>query len=114
MDKLLEKYIAYDQEQDFTGALGRSLADKCYKKYGTLKINDIVEEQKKWDVWREIAFRDFEFCAPGEIITVREVKVRLGELKKAQYPIDSDYRKLRKKALWSYFGKTKSKIRAHR
>lgn len=113
MDKLLEKYVAYNPDEDFSGALGGSLAEKCHKKYNTLKINDIVEEQKKWDVWSEIAFRNFAFCGPGEIITVREVKARLSELKKAQYPIDSGYRKLRKKALWSYFGKTKSKIRIH-
>jgi hypothetical protein len=114
MDKLLEEYTAYNPEEDFTMALGRSLADRCYKRYGTLRINDIIEEQKKWDMWDKIALRDFAFLGPGERITVKEVKERLSELKKVQYPVDSNYRSLGKKAVWAYFRQVKRDIRTHK
>ena len=112
MDRLLEECESYDIEND-TEAYGRSLAERCFQKYGTFKIKDIIQEQRKWKRLKSIAFKEFAPLLVGETILTREIKTRLRELKHAGYEIESGYSKLKKKHAWAYFRKIKRDISAH-
>ena len=109
MDRLLEKYENYDIEND-SEAYGRSLAERCLKKYGTFNIEGIIKEQRNREKWKAIAFRKFPPLLPGETILVREIKERLTELKKAGYNIKSGYSRLKKKEAKAYFKGIKRNI----
>jgi len=115
MDKLLERYIDFvnQDEEDRIESIGRGIVDRIIGKYGTTDIRPIIEEQENWKKWREIAFRNFSPFLPGESITVREIRERLGELKNAGYLIGKGYSRLRKNDARKYFKEIRKNIIHH-
>jgi len=115
MDRLLERYMDFvnQNEEDRVEPIGRDIVNRIIEKYDTTNIKPIIKKQTQWNIWREIALRRFPPLLLGETILVKEIKERLGELKKAGYNINSGYSKLRKKDVWDYFRKIRKDISFH-
>ncbi len=115
MDRLLERYVDFinQDEEDRIEAVGRNIVNRIIEKYGTTNIGPIIKAQKNVGLWKEIAFRRFAPLLVGESITLREIRERLGELKKANYPVESGYSELKKKDAWNYLKQIRKDITIH-
>lgn len=115
MDRLLEEYMDFinQDEEDRVESAGRNIVDRIIQKYGTTNIRPIIEEQKNWETWKKIAFRRFPLLLVRESITLKEIRMRLGELKRANYPVESGYCKLKEKDSWDCLKKIRRDIKIH-
>jgi len=113
MERLLEEYVSYNSDEDYNGAIGGNLAERCYQRYRIFNIRKIIEEQRNWETWKKIAVRRFPPLLVGESITLREIRERLGELKRANYPVESGYSKLKKKDAWNCLKQIRKDIKIH-